>query len=143
MTAIQPTPEQAQAFLSRDQDQPIVMVNLLKFKEKATYAPDRPEAAENLSGAEAYQRYGIAVQKILADIGARPLFAGTAPHYMIGGGHDWDMVALVRYPSRATMMAMGTSDAYQAIHYHREAGLAFQDLIEVTAVPGPADAAET
>lgn len=136
MTATHPTPEQAQAFISRDQDQSIVMVNLLKFKDKATYEADRPEAAENLSGAEAYQRYGAEVQKILESIGARPLFAGAAPHYMIGEGHDWDMVALVRYPSRAVMMAMGTSEAYQAIHYHREAGLAFQDLIEVTELMG-------
>jgi len=42
------------------------------------------------------------------------------------------MVALVRYPSRAAMIAMTQSDAYQAIHHHREAGLAHQDLIEVT-----------
>ncbi|MEL7482503.1 MAG: DUF1330 domain-containing protein [Pseudomonadota bacterium] len=131
MAAITPTPEQTAGFLGRDQDASIVMVNLLKFKETATYAEGTAEFNETLSGAEAYMRYGVEVAKILASIGAKQLFAGTLPHFMIGDG-DWDMVALVRYPSRAAMIAMTQSDAYQAIHHHREAGLAHQDLIEVT-----------
>ena len=50
-----PTPEQVQRFLALP-DRPVVMVNLLKFKEG--------------SGAEDYGKYGQAMQKILADIGA-------------------------------------------------------------------------
>ena len=131
MKATQPTPEQAAGFLARDQDASIVMVNLLKFKDKATYAGGTPEHAQGLSGAEAYMRYSVEVTKILADIGAQPLFGGTLPRFMIGAG-DWDMVALVRYPSRAAMIGMTQSPAYQAIHYHRDAGLDHQHLIEVT-----------
>jgi len=37
MTTIDTTPEQGQAFLSRDADAPVAMLNLLKFKDKATY----------------------------------------------------------------------------------------------------------
>ncbi|MEO9970143.1 MAG: DUF1330 domain-containing protein [Hyphomonadaceae bacterium] len=133
MTTIQPTPEQAQAFFGRDQDSPICMINLLKFKDKATYEADRAEAAENLTGREAYMRYGAAVGGLLADIGATPTFAGSINDMMIGEG-DWDMVAIVEYPSRASMMQMGTSEAYQAIHYHRDAGLAHQLLIDTTKV---------
>lgn len=131
MTAITPSPEQAQAFMGREQDQPICMVNLLKFKDKATYDTDRPEAAENLTGREAYMRYGAAVGGVLTDIGATPIFAGSINGMMIGEG-DWDMIAIVAYPNRATMMQMGTSEAYQAIHYHREAGLAHQLLIDTS-----------
>jgi len=132
--AITPTPEQTAAFLSRDQDDSIVMVNLLKFKDKATYAEGTAEYGEDVSGATAYLRYGAEVNKILAKIGAVPLFNGIAPNFMIGSG-DWDMVALVRYPSRAAMIGMTQSAEYQAIHHHREAGLAHQDLIEVTELP--------
>ncbi|MEM7662730.1 MAG: DUF1330 domain-containing protein [Pseudomonadota bacterium] len=137
MKAIQPTPEQAAAFLSRDQDESVVMVNLLKFKDKATYAEGTAEHGEDVSGATAYLRYGIEVNKILASIGATPLFSGAGPNFMIGDG-DWDMVALVRYPSRAVMIGMTQSPEYQAIHHHREAGLAHQDLIEVTELQAPA-----
>lgn len=136
MTTITPTPEQAQAFMGRDQDAPIAMVNLLKFKDKATYEADRSEASENLSGWEAYQRYGAAVSGILGEIGAKTLYAGPTNGMMIGEG-DWDMVAIVEYPNRAVMMQMGTSEAYQAIHYHRDAGLAHQLLIDTTSLPLP------
>ncbi|MEO0882891.1 MAG: DUF1330 domain-containing protein [Pseudomonadota bacterium] len=135
--AIEPTTEQTAAFLNRDQDETIVMVNLLKFKDKATYAEGTAEHGEDVSGAAAYMRYGVEVNKILAKIGATPLFAGAAPNMMIGEG-DWDMVALVRYPSRAAMIGMTQSAEYQAIHHHREAGLDHQDLVEVTELQAPA-----
>ncbi len=137
MTAIHPTPEQASAYTARGSDGPVAMVNLLKFKDKATYAADRPEAAETLTGQEAYARYGAEVSKILAELGAKTVFAGPAHGMLIGEG-DWDMVVIVEYPNRAVMLGMGTSDAYQAIHYHREAGLAHQLLIDTTRLPIPA-----
>ena len=133
MTTIQPTPEQVQAFLGRPNDTPMAMVNLLKFKETATYEAGTPEAAENLTGWEAYQRYGAAVTPLLDDIGAKTLYAGPTNGMMIGEG-DWDMVAIVEYPNRALMMQMGTSEAYQALHYHRAAGLAHQLLIDTTKI---------
>ena len=137
MTATQPTPEQAQAFMARGSDTPVSMVNLLKFKDKATYDKGHPEAGENLTGQEAYARYGAEVSKILAKLGAKTLFAGPAHGMLIGQG-DWDMVAIVEYPNRAVMLGMGTSAEYQAIHYHREAGLAHQLLIDTTKLPLPA-----
>ena len=136
MTTITPTPEQAQALMGRDQDTPVCMVNLLKFKDKATYEADRAEAGENLSGWDAYTRYGAAVAGLLGGIGAKTLYAGPINDMMIGEG-DWDMVAIVEYKNRASMMAMGTSAEYQAIHYHREAGLAHQLLIDTTSLPLP------
>lgn len=136
MTATQPTPDQAGAFMARAGDTPVSMVNLLKFKEKATYEAGTPEAGENLTGREAYARYGAEVAKILAKLGAKTLFAGPAHGMLIGEG-DWDMVAIVEYPNRAVMLGMGTSEDYQKIHYHREAGLAHQLLIDTTRLPLP------
>ena len=131
MTATQPTPDQIQAFLTADMDAAVCMVNLLKFKPKATYASDAAEASENLTGQEAYARYGAGVQKVLAKIGAKGQYAGPVTRFMIGEG-DWDMVALVWYPSRKIFLEMPQRADYQAIHYHRDAGLAHQHLIETT-----------
>ena len=105
-----PTPEQLQKFLSLP-DQPVVMVNLLKFKDG--------------SGAEDYAKYGQAMQKILADIGAEIIFAGQCRTTLIGGA-EWDMVALVRYPNAQALVDMAQSDVYQAAHVHRAEGLAGQ-----------------
>ena len=48
--ALMPNDEQMAGFLEKDKDQPIFMVNLLKFKDKAEY-PDKRET--DLTGEEA------------------------------------------------------------------------------------------
>ena len=132
MQSAYPTEEQLSAVAGDNLDEPVAMVNLLKFKGKATYEADAPEAAEDLSGAEAYMRYGAGVYPILKKIGAKPLFSGPASRYVIGGGEAWDAAAVVWYPSRKVFLEMGQSAEYQAVHYHRAAGLEHQQLIETT-----------
>lgn len=122
--AVFPGPEQIAAFFGGAEDGPFVMVNLLKFKDKAEY-PDGSEP--ELSGREAYARYGAAVRGCLEAVGGAPVFAGAVTELMLGEAEElWDMVALAQYPSRAAMMAMVQSPAYQAIEKHRIAGLAGQ-----------------
>jgi uncharacterized protein (DUF1330 family) len=106
--ALQPTPDQMQEFLALPDDQPIVMVNLLKFKPNG--------------GAAEYAKYAVAIQPILEKIGAKIIFSGNA-HYCLIGQADWDAVALVQYPRKKTLFQMAMSREYQAIHHHRDAGL--------------------
>ena len=122
--AVFPSMEQATAFFGSPENGPFVMVNLLKFKDKAEYA-DGSDA--NLTGAEAYARYGKAVQACLTSVGGRQVYAGPVTGLMLGEVEElWDMVALAEYPSLAAMRAMVTSPEYQAIEHHRKAGLAGQ-----------------
>jgi uncharacterized protein (DUF1330 family) len=124
VNAVFPGPEQIAAFFGGVEDGPFVMVNLLKFKERADY-PDGKDA--DLSGREAYARYGAGVRACLAAVGGKSLYAGAVTDLMLGEVDDlWDMVALAQYPSRAGMMAMVQSPEYQAIEKHRIAGLAGQ-----------------
>jgi uncharacterized protein (DUF1330 family) len=124
VNAVFPPAEQATAFFGGTEDGPFVMVNLLKFKERADY-PDGSDAG--LSGREAYARYGAGVQACLAAVGGKQLYAGAVTELMLGEVDElWDMVALAQYPSRAAMMAMVQSPEYQAIEKHRVAGLAGQ-----------------
>ena len=107
LNAMGPTPEQLQRFLALP-DRPVVMVNLLKFKAG--------------SGAEDYGKYGQAMQKILADVGAEVIFTGQCQTTLIGGA-EWDVVALVRYPNARALVEMAQSSAYQEAHVHRAEGL--------------------
>lgn len=130
--AVFPAPEQAAAFFGGVEDGPFVMVNLLKFKDRAEY-PDGSDG--ELSGREAYARYGAAVQACLASVGGKQVFAGAVTELMLGeAGELWDMVALAQYPSRAAMMAMVQSPEYQAIEKHRMAGLKGQLNIRTKAI---------
>jgi uncharacterized protein (DUF1330 family) len=116
MSSIVPNPEQIQGLVGDPDHGPVVMLNLLKFKAKAE--------GEEGTGADAYQRYGDAVIKMVEARGGRVLWAGRATHVLIGDEADrWDAVALVQYPSPQAFLEMGMSAEYQKIHGHREAGL--------------------
>ncbi|MEM9740764.1 MAG: DUF1330 domain-containing protein [Pseudomonadota bacterium] len=134
MPALHPRPEQQKAFIEDTHDGPIVMVNLLKFRDQAAYGEGDPEFGEAISGADAYARYGAEVVKLSADpdIGVQFIFLGQAKRSVIGDG-DWDSVALAKYPSRMHMARMLADARYQAALRHRTAGLLHQDLIETLA----------
>lgn len=125
MSAIVPTPTQINRLAERGPDGPIVMVNLLKYRQRAAYEPGRPEAKENLSGRDAYRRYGmVALQHVMA-CGGKIVWGGSQKLVMIGddGANDWDEIMCVNYPSRDAFLKMTQDPHYLAAHYHREAGL--------------------
>ncbi|MEP2990466.1 MAG: DUF1330 domain-containing protein [Parasphingorhabdus sp.] len=128
---VNPSPERMQEFFGGEEDGAFVMVNLLKFKDKAEYADGRET---DLSGAEAYALYGAAVVERLAAVGAKPRYSGPVTGLMLGEiEENWDMIALAEYPSLEAMKTMIMSPEYQAISVHRTAGLAGQLNIKTKA----------
>lgn len=130
---IEPTAEQAAAFFGNPPEGPVVMLNLLRFREVADYskspklAPDSP-----ISGAEAYQRYAAAVAPLLVQAGSELVFSGDAAGYLIGpAANRWDLVLLVRYTSAQAMFAFVSSADYQAIGGHRTAALEDSRLLPI------------
>jgi uncharacterized protein (DUF1330 family) len=125
MTAsIEPSAEQIARLTSSTDPGPIVMVNLLRFRERAT------EPDEGATGAEAYRRYAEAAAPFLARAGGRLLAAVECEEGVIGAEvPEWDLVALVSYPSRAAFLAMVSDPDYLAIHAHRIAAVADSRLI--------------
>jgi uncharacterized protein (DUF1330 family) len=123
VNAVTPTVQQITDFFGAKEG-PFVMINLLKFKARAEY-PDGRDA--ELTGFEAYMRYGIAVRAELERVGARAGHAGPVTGLLLGEVEElWDMVAMAHYPSLAAMRAMVEHPDYQAIAVHRTAGLAGQ-----------------
>jgi uncharacterized protein (DUF1330 family) len=122
---IVPTVQQIQTMAEKGPEGPMVMVNLLKYRKKAAYEPDRAEAKENLSGRDAYQRYGMVALQHVTQRGGRIVWAGPQRFVMVGeaGANDWDDVVCVHYPSRTAFLNMTQDPEYLAAHYHREAGL--------------------
>src|ERR1700752_3912481 len=88
--AIRPKPEAFAALIARHPG-PIVMLNLLKFKI---------DAGDGRAGVEAYATYGDAATQMIRARGGEVLWAGRPEAVLVGDSADeWDMVALVRYPS--------------------------------------------
>ena len=131
---VHPSKEQMEGFLEPGPEGPIYMVNLLKFRESATYEDGRDS---DLTGAEAYAIYGRAVAELVRDLGGTMVFSGTVSRLMLGEVEDlWDQVAIVMYPSRAAMLDMVVSAAYGDIAVHRDAGLQGQLNIETSDAMG-------
>ena len=126
--ALMPNDQQMAGFLEEGKDQPIYMVNLLKFKDKAVY-PDKRET--DLTGEEAYAIYGQEVRKHLEKVGAKPIFSGKVSRLMLGEVEDlWDVVAIATYPNRKAMLDMLSDPEYIKSAQHRVAGLEGQLNIE-------------
>ena len=126
--SVYPTKEQMDGFLEGDDNSPISMVNLLKFKDKAEYEDGRET---NLTGAEAYAIYAKEVVKHLKKVGAEWIYSGDVTRLMLGNIEElWDMVAIARYPSKKAMLDMIMSPEYIESSIHRTAGLAGQLNIE-------------
>ena len=99
--AVMPNETQLKEFNEQEEDKPIFMVNLLKFKKLAQY-PDKRET--NLTGQEAYAIYGKEVVEHLTKVGGKPIFGGNVERLMLGEVEDlWDQVAIAMYPSRKAM----------------------------------------
>ncbi|OBA74536.1 DUF1330 domain-containing protein [Mycobacterium sp. 1554424.7] len=119
--SLEPTPEQFAALAARPADEPVLMVNLLKFK--------------TAGGLESYLQYGQEVEPHLQRVGATLRYAGAAPTVVIGDGERpwWDVILIVEYPTPQAFIDMVTTPEYAKVHEHRAAALERGDLIATSA----------
>lgn len=127
---IYPTPSRVEDLMAVASENPVVMLNLLKFRAKAVYSDGRDT---DLTGRQAYDLYGAAMQKVIEERGGQVLFSGKITSLVIGEVDDiWDTCVLVQYPSAAAFATIVTSPEVTEIGVHRAAGLEGQLLIRLT-----------
>jgi len=116
-------------FLIGDSKSTIRMVNLLKFKKKASYEDGRET---DLTGKDAYKIYAKEVSTVhLPKVGGKIIFSGEVSRLLIGEVEDlWDMVAIAQYPNKKAMLKMISDKDYRESEKHRSAGLEGQLNIE-------------
>jgi hypothetical protein len=130
---IEPTREQVaeiSAAAGGPGDGPVVMLNLNRYRERAAYeeAPDGLDA--DVSGREAYARYGAVAAGVLARIDARILWHAQTERTVIGDDSDfYDEVIAVWYPSRRAFVELATHEEVLPALVHRVAGLERAALI--------------
>lgn len=136
---LDPTQENGRRFLERGITGPVVMLNLLRFRDVADYsgAPElAPEAP--ISGKEAYNRYMAHTAPFLTAAGGELLFMGSGGHLLIGPEEaQWDLMLLVRHASVEAFMGMATNEAYLAGMGHRTAALEDSRLLPLSEISRP------
>jgi len=125
-------PERAQfdAFKALPRDTKIHMLNLVRFKERATYEAGHALAGQGLSGAEAYRHYGIDSGPVFQRVGGAIVWRGGMEAMLIGpDGERWDAIFLAEYPNSGAFMEMVTDPVYRQAVKHRQAAVETSRLI--------------
>jgi len=131
LKTIDPDQERLPKILAKiPKDQPIIMINLLKFREQAKYS----DSSIACSGREAYQAYTKIASKKVAEIGGEMFWRGTVCGCLIApDGETWDEALLVKYPSIEAFKKMLAMPEYQQGAVHRSAALEDSRLIATLA----------
>jgi uncharacterized protein (DUF1330 family) len=118
-------------------DGPVVMLNLNRYRDRAAYLGDPPcGRSPDVSGHEAYGRYGEVAQAVLGRVGARILWYAQSESTVIGDESDrYDEVIAVWYPSRSAFLALATAPEIIPALAHRAAGLERAALISCESGP--------
>ncbi len=126
---------QGAAFFGTPDNGPVIMLNLLRFREVADYSHAPALAPDGtMSGRDAYARYMAEMRPLLEASGGAVLFSGTASHFLIGPQDEsWDHVLLVQQASKASFLAFASDPAAQAITAHRNAAICDSRLLPITA----------
>ena len=92
-----------------DHEGPVVMVNLMRFRERSLDGDG--------SGWDAYLRYSALTVPMIKARGGTLLWTGDAKAVALGraAGNQWHYLALVYYPSVAAFIDMMTSADYEEL----------------------------
>jgi uncharacterized protein (DUF1330 family) len=105
-------------------DQPVVMLNLNRYHVRAQYPPGTTDVDVDVSGREAYLRYGMVAFAAIHSVGGEILWATDANETVIGCEHDrYDEVVAVWYPSRTAFLGLAAYPGYMESHVHRDAAI--------------------
>ncbi|MFW2350587.1 DUF1330 domain-containing protein [Qipengyuania sp.] len=139
-TYLDVSPQAGARFFGTPGDGPVVMLNLLRFRDRADYSHARDlEPEGGATGAEAYARYMAELEPLLTASGGEVLFAGKADAFLIGpDAEQWDFAMLVKQASKASFLAFASDPAAQRITQHRTAALSDSRLLPLWPANAPA-----
>jgi uncharacterized protein (DUF1330 family) len=125
---IEPSEDQLAALAAvagTDDDGPITMLNLNRYRDRADYGDSPPDGVDpDVSGQEAYNRYGEVALRALAELGASIVWHTSSPGTVIGREDDrFHEVVAVWYPSRTAFLGLLGVEGYPEALAHRTAAL--------------------
>jgi len=113
---------------------PVVMLNLLKFREKADYTGvETLKPANEISGKDAYKLYMKYTKPEIESVGSKLLFYGSSNQFLIGPpSESWDAVLLIEHPSVEKFMEFANNENYLKTAGHRTAALEDSRLLPIS-----------
>jgi len=134
---IDPTREAFDTFKALPRDKPVFMLNLVRFRERAEYPGEHPDAKAQRTGAQAYAEYGRTSGPIFKRVGGKIIWRGEMEAMVIGPHKEhWDAVFIAHYPTAAAFLEMVTDVEYRKAVVHRQAAVLTSRLIRCRAMDG-------
>ncbi len=133
---IDPSREAFDAFKALPRDMPIHMLNLLRFRDVATYPEGHTHALRSLSGAQAYAEYGRTSAPVFKRVGGSIVWRGHMEAMLIGPADTyWETAFIAAYPNAAAFLEMVTDSQYKLAVVHRQAAVLTSRLIRFAPLP--------
>ena len=125
---VTPTKEEFVDFIKNYPSQtPLVMVNILKFKDKSGNGDE--------TGKDAYLRYSKNMFPLIEKAEGKVIWMGNVHKTIIGDYNTQpDMVLIVSYPSKESFIDMSTSAEYEEISKDRKIALEYGALMASTTI---------
>ena len=127
---IDPSPDNFQAFKDLPRDEPIQMLNLLRYREQAEYPDGHEHHGKNWSGRRAYQEYGKTSGPIFIRVGASIVWRGVFQTMVTGPDAErWHDGFVAQYPNSSAFFEMIKDADYQKAVVNRTAALLDSRLV--------------
>jgi uncharacterized protein (DUF1330 family) len=127
---IDPSRSNFEAFKALPRDEPIHMLNLLRYRDQAAYPEGHEHEGKGWSGRRAYEEYGATSGPVFRRVGGVLVWRG-AFQTMVTGPDDerWDDGFVAHYPSAAAFLEMIKDPDYQRAVTNRTAALSDSRLV--------------
>lgn len=124
MVELLPTGEALQRVVAEYPDRPVVMVNMLQYRDQAEGLD------EELTGEEAYAVYAETAVEVLESLGGRVLWAGHVDSHVVGTSEiEFHELALAQYPSGEAFLQLASDPRTASRLQYRAGGLIGQWLL--------------
>lgn len=125
ITQIKPTAKQMQELMKYPKNTPLVMVNILRFKEKTGNG--------NETGQEGYAKYYNNVSSFATKAGVKIIWKGKVISMVVGTSKDEPhVIFLAEYPSIDHFLNLISNPEYQKVASSRTVALEYGGLIACT-----------
>lgn len=132
---IDPTRAAFDLFKALPRDEPIWMLNLVRYRDIAAYPEGHPDAGKGRTGTEAYKAYGVESEPIFSRVGGKVVWRGAMQVMLTGPADEqWDAIFIAHYPTAGAFLAMVTDPDYRIAVVHRQAAVATSRLVRCQAL---------
>ncbi len=127
---IDPSRANFDAFKDLPRDEPIHMLNLLRYRDEADYPAGHENAGKGWTGRRAYEEYGKTSGPIFRRVGGKIVWRGAYQTVVTGPeAMQWHDGFIAEYPNSGAFFEMIKDADYQRAVINRTAALADSRLV--------------